>query len=81
MPPIPTVRANGQAIRAFAAKDELTINGLAERAGVAGSAVHNYVHGTKRPTLLTLIKLARALGVPVQALSMDDLSQSEEVAV
>lgn len=75
MPPIQTVRPNAQAIRAFCDKDDLTINGLARRAGVAGSAVHGYVHGQKRPSLRTLYKLARALGVPVQAICMDDLSQ------
>ena len=75
MPPIPTVRANGLAIRAFCEKDDLTIDGLAKRAGVAGSAVHYYVHGKKQPTMRTLIKLAKALGVPVQAICMDDLAE------
>lgn len=75
MPPIQTVRPNAQAIRAFCDKDDLSINELAKRAGVAGSAVHYYVHGSKRPTLRTLYKIARALGVPVQAICMDDLSQ------
>jgi transcriptional regulator with XRE-family HTH domain len=79
MPPVPTVRANGTAIRAFAEKDDLTINGLAELAGVAGSAVHNYVHETKQPTKQTLIKIAKALGVPLQAICMDDLTESAKV--
>ncbi len=77
MPPIPTVRANAQAIRAFCEKDDLTIDGLAKRAGVAGSAVHYYVHGTKQPTLRQLHKLAQALGVPTQAICMDDLTEIE----
>jgi transcriptional regulator with XRE-family HTH domain len=77
MPPIPTVRANAHAIRAFCDKDDLSIDGLAKRAGVAGSAVHYYVHGKKRPTLRTLYKLAQALGVPVQAICMDDLSMDQ----
>jgi transcriptional regulator with XRE-family HTH domain len=67
---------NAQAIRAFCAKDNLSIDGLAKRAGVAGSAVHNYVHEKKRPTLRTLNKIAQALGVPTQAICMDDLTDS-----
>ena len=78
MPPAQTVRVNAQAIRAFCAKDNLTIDGLAKRAGVAGSAVHYYVHETKRPTLRTLHKLAQALGVPTQAICMDDLTNAFE---
>lgn len=77
MPPIPTVRANAQAIRAFCAKDDLTIEGLAKRAGVAGSAVHYFVHEEKRPTLRTLRKIAQALGVPTQAICMDDLTEAQ----
>ncbi|ETK36186.1 helix-turn-helix domain-containing protein [Microbispora sp. ATCC PTA-5024] len=75
MPPIPTVRANGHAIRAFCDMGDLTIADLARRAGVAGSAVHYYVHGVKQPTRRTLNKIAQALGVPAQAICMDDLSQ------
>lgn len=80
MPAIPTVRVNAQAIRAFCVKEGLTVGGLATRAGVAQSAVHNYVHEKKRPTLLTASKLARALGVPVQAICMDDLADDQRVS-
>lgn len=73
MPPIPTVTANGCAIRAFRQIQNLSIESLSERAGVARSAIHGYEHGRKRPTLRSLMQVAQGLGVPPQAICMDDL--------
>jgi transcriptional regulator with XRE-family HTH domain len=74
MPPIETVRANGAAIRALRQKDGLSINQLAENADVALSALSYYENEKKDPSLRILIKIARALGVPVAAICKDELT-------
>jgi transcriptional regulator with XRE-family HTH domain len=73
MPPIPTVRPNGPAIRTFRKIRELSINQCAADAGVALSALHYYETEKKSPTLGVLEKVAAALDVPVQAICKDDI--------
>lgn len=77
MPPIPTVKPNGVAIRTLRKIRGLSINQCAEKAGVALSALHYYETNQKCPTLGVLEKVAVALDVPVQAICMDDLTVAE----
>jgi transcriptional regulator with XRE-family HTH domain len=74
MPPIPTVRPNGKAIKTFR-KDirDLTLDQLSERSGVAISALSYYEREMKQPSLVILRKIAAALGVDVRAICKDDL--------
>jgi transcriptional regulator with XRE-family HTH domain len=76
MPPIPTVRPNGAAIKTFRKIRELTIKQCAEKAGSAISAVYYYENG-KRCSLEQLRKIARALDVPVAAICMDEVPDED----
>jgi transcriptional regulator with XRE-family HTH domain len=79
MPPIPTVRPNGPAIRTFRKIRRLTGRQLSEKSGVAESAISYYERELKDPSLTILTKLADALEVPVQAICKDDLpGESDE---
>ena len=55
-------------VKRFRKKRELTQAVLAERVGVHRIYVAQIEAGTKTPSLPTLAKLAKALGVPVTAL-------------
>lgn len=81
MPPIPTVRPNGPAIRTFRKIRNLSINRCAADAGIALSALHYYETEQKNPTLGALAKVALALDVPVQAICKDDLPETEPAQV
>jgi transcriptional regulator with XRE-family HTH domain len=41
---------------------------LAKRAGIDRPTISGYEHGKREPNMSTLVKLARALGVPAEAL-------------
>jgi transcriptional regulator with XRE-family HTH domain len=41
---------------------------LAKRAGIDRPTISVYEHGKREPNMSTLVKLARALGVPAEAL-------------
>ncbi|REF00236.1 helix-turn-helix domain-containing protein [Thermomonospora umbrina] len=73
MPPIPTVRPNGPAIRTFRSLRGLTALELSEKSGVAPSAISYYERGLKQCSTDILRKLADGLDVPPQAICMDDL--------
>ena len=78
MPPIPTVRPNGAALRTFRRLRGLTAPQLSAKSGVAQSAISYYENEQKNPSLQILTKLADALRVPVQAVSKDDLGEVDE---
>lgn len=78
MPPIPTVRTNGSAITTFRERlTGLNLTQLAEKAGVAVSALHYYETEQKNPSLGILVKVAIALDVPVQSICRDKLTDAQ----
>jgi DNA-binding XRE family transcriptional regulator len=58
----------GARVRRLREARGLTLAGLAARTGMAPSNLSRLEHGRHYPTLRTLQKVARALGVPVRAL-------------
>lgn len=69
MAPIITVSPHGPAIRALRIKDGLSVEGLAELVGCAQSAISHIELEQKRPSEQMLNRIARALHVPVAAIS------------
>ncbi|WP_431889558.1 helix-turn-helix domain-containing protein [Nocardiopsis alba] len=64
------MRANGAAIRALREKDGLSLEQLSELAGFkTHSHLSHIERDEKRPSLRALNRIARALGVPVAAIS------------
>lgn len=78
MPPIPTVRPNGPAIRTLRKSRGLTGMELSAKSGVAPSAISYYERELKQCSLALLTKLANALEVPVQAICKDDLTDTAD---
>lgn len=78
MPPVPTTAQHGPAIRALRIKDGLSVDGLAELVGCAQSAISHIELEQKRPTLQMLNKIARALQVPVAAISREPFGERAE---
>jgi transcriptional regulator with XRE-family HTH domain len=60
---------------------ELTQEGLAEAAGVSCKTIHRLEQGNIKPSLVTLDKLAEALGLSTGDLLGDHLETSHEVAL
>ncbi len=58
----------GLRLRALREKRGLSVRGLAKMAGVQFSTVHRIETGKMSPRLVTLTKLAKALGVSVSDL-------------
>lgn len=79
MPPIPTVRPNGPAMRAIRGLKGLSINQLSTKAEVALSAISYYERDQKRLSREVLDRIATALEVPAQAICMDDLADDESL--
>ncbi|MFB4265395.1 helix-turn-helix domain-containing protein [Nonomuraea sp. GTA35] len=71
MAPIDTVQQHGPAIRALRIKDGLSAAGLAELVGCAQSVISHLEAEQKRPSEQMLNKIARALHVPVAAISRE----------
>lgn len=46
----------------------LTTNELAEKAGISRASINKFVKGTAFPKAITLGKLSKALGIPVENL-------------
>ena len=63
-----TLRTVGMRVKRLRKKKELTQAALAERVDVHRIYIAQIEAGTKTPSLPTLAKLARALGVPVARL-------------
>ena len=63
-----TLRKVGMRVKRLRTKKELTQAALAERVDVHRVYIAQIEAGTKTPSLPTLAKLARALGVPVARL-------------
>lgn len=78
------VRPNGAAIKNFREAREMTIQQCASTAGIAMSAVYYYETEQRRCSIASLLKVAKALRVPPQAICRDDLtgieSEIEQVA-
>ncbi len=78
MAPVPTVAAHGPAIRALRMKDGLSVGGLAELVGCAQSLISHVELEQKRPTEQMLNRIARALHVPVVAISREQYSDQAD---
>jgi len=59
-------------LKAIRAKAGLTQAGLAQASGLGLGTIRDYEQGAKEPVLRSAIKLARALGVAVEAFADDD---------
>jgi transcriptional regulator with XRE-family HTH domain len=70
-PVTPIVSAHGPAIRALRIKDGLSVNGLAELVGCAQGFISHIELEQKRPSERMLNQIARALHVPVAAISRE----------
>lgn len=79
MAPIATVPQHGPAIRALRIKDGLSVNGLAELVGCAQSAISNIELERKQPSEQMLNRIARALHVPVAAISREPFADDDEI--
>ena len=64
----PTHEALGAQVRRLAKRRGLSLNHLADRAGVARGTLSDVLNGKQSPTLTTLVKVAGALNLPVGAL-------------
>lgn len=64
-----------QRINAFMAKQELTVEELAERTNLAVGTLNSILDGTSHPSLGPLIKISRALGVRLGTFLDDQQSQ------
>lgn len=79
MPPVPTVQQHGPAIRALRIKDGMSVDGLAQMIGCAQSVISHIELEQKHPTLQMLNRIARALHVPVAAISREPFADNSEV--
>ena len=70
--------SRGERIRRYRKMKGLTQKSLAERIGLAESAVRNYELGLRDPSQETLAALSDALGVPMSALDDYELSSARE---
>lgn len=66
-------------IREFRKKAGLTQHELANRAGLSIATIQGYEHGTFRPKIKTLEKVAHALGVEVDEYACMTLPESTEI--
>lgn len=74
MPPTQTIRANGAAIRALREKDGLSLEELSRKAGLRSHSHLSHIErGEKVPSRRALNRIARALAVPVAAISSPEL--------
>lgn len=64
-------------IRKMARSQRLSMNRLADMAGMGRGGLSGIMNKTQSPTLNTLKKLAEALGVPVSQLLTSDEAQSK----
>ncbi len=67
MPPTPIVRQNGKAIRAFREMRGLSVNELAQRVGVSGSALRNWELENKSLPRVSANRLATELEIELGA--------------
>jgi transcriptional regulator with XRE-family HTH domain len=81
MAPTPTVAQHGPAIRALRIKDGLSVNGLAELVGCAQSAISHIELEQKQPSEQMLNRIARALHVPVAAISREPYAATDSDCV
>ena len=70
--------SRGERIRRYRKMKGLTQKSLAEKIGLAESAVRNYELGLLDPSQETLAALSDALGVPMSALDAYELSSARE---
>ncbi|MGS2645955.1 helix-turn-helix domain-containing protein [Streptosporangium sp. G12] len=73
MPPVTTIQQHGPAIRALRIKDGLSVEGLADMVGCVQSVISHIELEDKRPSEQMLNRIARALHVPVAAISREPL--------
>ena len=62
-------QVNGAAIRAIREPLGIPQNELAERAGISRSHMNKIEHGVEIPKLETAVRIARELGVPLDAIA------------
>ena len=58
----------GRAVRQLREAASLSLRELAARSGISSSMISDIERGTKSPTVITVVRLARALGVSAAAL-------------
>ncbi len=81
MPPTQTIRAHGAAIRALREKDGLSLEELSRRAGLGSHSHLSHIErDEKQPSVRALNRIARALGVPVAAITCPTFNPDEEDA-
>lgn len=66
-------------IKEFRKKAGLSQRELAKRAGLSSTTIQGYEHGTFRPKIKTLEKVAHALGVEVDEYACMTLPESTEI--
>lgn len=71
MPPTPTVRQNGHALRAFRQLRGLSVAELAKRGSVSAPALRNWELENKALPLVKAERLCIALGITVAAIDRD----------
>ncbi len=64
-------------IRRWREEDDLTLQELAERGGLATSTVQKVETGQMIPSLAVLLKLAHGLGRPIAEMLADDVAEIE----
>lgn len=69
----------GAGIRAWRKRSDLTISRLAEIADIDGGFLATIETGKKAPSIVTLAKLARALGIPLSELFRKVPRQPESI--
>ncbi len=79
MPPTPIVRQNGLAIRAFREIRGLSVNELAQRVGVSGSALRNWELENKSLPRTSANRLATELNVDLGAFLRDPITEAATV--
>jgi transcriptional regulator with XRE-family HTH domain len=62
-------RVNGPAIRAIRKALGITQQELAERSGISPSHMNKIEHGVEQPKFETAVRIARALGEPVDTIA------------
>lgn len=76
MPPTPTVRQNGSALRAFREMRGYSVADLAERANVSPSALRNWELENKALPTVKAERLCAVLSIRIDAIDRDTRDQA-----
>lgn len=71
----------GRAVKQHRTAAGFSLRMLATRSGISPSMISDIERGTKSPTVVTLVHLARALGVSIAALVDGDAGQAPRISV